>query len=200
VGHWEVPKTSWGAPIEPNSSEKAAHYFTSYRDAIASHPNQIIGSYVFLWGQKQERTPTWFSMFLEDGSETETVDVMHHAWNGAWPENRSPRIETMSLDSKTSDQDVVLEAGATYRAIVVAQDPDGDTLSYRWEIMPESGTRQVGGDRERIPEVLPGLVEAAENGGVNFRTPGEAGAYRLFVYVYDGRGHAGHANIPFLVK
>jgi hypothetical protein len=200
VGHWEVPKTYWGAPIEPNSSEKAAHYFTSYHDAIASQSDQIIGSYVFLWGQKQERTPTWFSMFLEDGSETETVDVMHHAWNGAWPENRSPRIETMLLDSKTSDQNVVLEAGATYQAIVVAQDPDGDTLSYRWEIMSESGTRQVGGDRERIPEVLPGLVEAAENGGVNFRTPGEAGAYRLFVYVYDGRGHAGHANIPFLVK
>ena len=31
-------------------------------------------------------------------------------------------------------------------------------------------------------------------------TPERQGAYRLFVYVYDGNGHAGHANIPFRVQ
>jgi hypothetical protein len=200
VGHWEVPKTSWGAPIEPDSSQKAAHYLDSYESAIAPHSGQIIGSYAFLWGQKQERTPTWYSMFLEDGTETEAIDVMHYAWNGTWPENRSPRIETMLLDSKTSTQDVVLEAGAPFEAKVVADDPDGDTLEYRWEIMRESEARQEGGDREQIPDLVPGLIDDANIGGVNVVAPGEAGAYRLFVYVFDGQGHAGHANIPFLVK
>lgn len=200
VGHWEVTKTSWGAPIESTSSEKAATYLKNYKEVIAADPDRIIGSYAFFWGQKQERTPTWYGMFLEDGTETEVVDVMHYAWNGTWPDNRSPRIETMLFDSKTSTQDVILQAGVRYQAKVVAADPDGDPLSYRWEVMRESEATQVGGDREEIPDLLSGLLEDAENGRVMVAAPREAGAYRLFVYVYDGQGHAGHANVPFLVK
>jgi hypothetical protein len=200
VGHWEVPRTSWGAPIEHNSSEKAASYLKNYEGVIAPLPYQIIGSFAFLWGQKQERTPTWYSMFLEDGSETETIDVMHYIWNGTWPENRSPQIKTMLLDSKTSHQEVVLEAGALSEAKIVASDPDGDRLKYRWEIMHESEAKQVGGDKEQMPAVLSGLIDVGNNGNVTVTAPGEAGAYRLFVYVHDGHGHAGHANIPFLVQ
>lgn len=198
-GHWEVSKTSWGAPIEPNSSEKAAHYLSNYQQTIAPHSDRIIGSYAFLWGQKQERTPTWYGMFLKDGSETETIDVMHYAWNGEWPANRSPRIDAMALDSKRSDQDVILAAGASYPANVMAEDPDGDPLTYRWELMRESAAKQEGGDSEEIPEVLSGLIEGAGN-SVSIMAPAQPGAYRLFVYVHDGQGHAGHANIPFLVE
>ena len=108
VGHWEVDKTAWGAPIEHNSSAKAAHYLDRYRDTISAHPGRILGSYAFLWGQKQERTPTWYGMFLKTGEETEAVDVMHYAWNGEWPDNRSPGIDTLSLDSRTAEQSVML--------------------------------------------------------------------------------------------
>jgi hypothetical protein len=31
-------------------------------------------------------------------------------------------------------------------------------------------------------------------------TPTAAGAYRVFVYVYDGRGNASSANMPFYVE
>ena len=103
IGHWEVGKTSWGAPIELNSSEKAANYLKSYKITIASDPDQLLGSYVFLWGQKQERTPTWYGMFLSDGSETETIDVMHYIWNDTWPDNRSPQIKSMMLLYKFCD-------------------------------------------------------------------------------------------------
>jgi hypothetical protein len=200
TGHWEVAKTSWGAPIEQNSSDKAASYLRSHETAIASDPERAIGSYVFLWGQKQERTPTWYGMFLADGSETEVIDVMHYVWNGAWPPNRSPRVAAMLLDGKAAGDDIVLAAGGRYEASIDARDPDGDALEYRWEIMRESGATQEGGDQEEVPETLPGLVSAAAPGRVSLAAPAEPGAYRLFLYVHDGQGHAGHANIPFLVK
>jgi len=200
IGHWEVGKTSWGAPIEQNSTEKAANYLKSYQVAIASNPDQVLGSYVFFWDQKQERTPTWYGMFLADGSATETIDVMHYIWTGDWPKNRSPQIIETRLDSKTSAKNVIVDANGRYQAKVVARDPEGDTLRYRWEIMVESAATQEGGDREEIPMTLQGLIERSESDKTEVRAPAEPGAYRLYVYVYDGQGHAGHANIPFLVR
>jgi hypothetical protein len=199
VGHWEVPTTDWGAPIEQNSSEKARSYLDAFETALAANPEQMMGSYVFLWGQKQERTPTWYGMFLADGSETEAIHVMHYLWTGVWPANRAPRIDGMLLDARTAGQGVVLSAGATYEASVEALDPDGDTLDFRWEVMRESTATQSGGDREEIPETLPGRVADSNRERVRVTAPTEAGAYRLFVYVYDGNGNAGHANLPFRV-
>ena len=31
------------------------------------------------------------------------------------------------------------------------------------------------------------------------KPPTQPGAYRLYTYVFDGKGHAAHANIPFYV-
>ena len=64
----------------------------------------------------------------------------------------------------------------------------------------ESEATQVGGDREDVPEAVEGRVEVGDDGGAILSAPEQAGAYRLFVYVYDGNGSAGHANIPFLVR
>jgi hypothetical protein len=200
VGHWEVRKTAWGASVEQNSSEKAANYMKSFEVAIASDRKQLLGSYVFLWGQKQERTPTWYGMFLADGSETEAIDTMHYIWTGNWPENRSPQIGSMQLDSRTSANDIVLQAGARYQAGVVASDPDGDPLTFHWEVMRESEATQSGGDKEEIPEKIEGLLDSPGLDQTAITTPRDAGAYRLFIYVYDGQGNAGHANIPFLVE
>ena len=200
IGHWEVAQTSWGAPIEQTSSEKAANYLRSHEIAIASNPRQVIGSYVFLWGQKQERTPTWYGLFLEDGSETEAIDVMHYIWSGEWPANRSPVVEAMFLDGRGAHDNVTLAADAIYEARIEAADPERDTLRYRWELMRESEAAQEGGDLEAVPERIDGRIDPPELDRVRVTAPGEQGAYRLFVYVYDGQGKAGHANIPFYVE
>lgn len=200
VGHWEVGKTSWGSPIELNSSEKAAHYLKSHQVAIASQPDRVIGSYVFLWGQKQERTATWYGMFLEDGTETEAIDVMYHIWNGTWPENRAPQVKSMTLNKKPAKKSVRLKAGEQYEAMVSASDPDGDKLNYQWEIRYESEATQEGGDKEEIPEEIEGLITENSGSNIMLAAPAMPGKYRLFVYIFDRQGHAGHANIPFLVR
>lgn len=200
IGHWEVPTTAWGAPIEQNSSEKAENYRKSHEIAIASQPEQVMGSYVFLWGQKQERTPTWYGMLLQDGTGTETIDVMQRIWTGSWPSNRAPAVGTLRLDSRTAYDNVTLQAGQPYQATITASDPDGDDLKFRWEIMRESEAKQSGGDLEQVPEMLPGLTRADAPGEATVTAPAEPGAYRLFVYVFDGEGSGGHANLPFLVE
>ncbi len=200
TGYWEVEKTDWGAPLENNSSTKADLYLQRYQKSILGLPKQVMGSFVFLWGQKQERTPTWFGMFLPNGMETESVDMMHYAWNGEWPKNRSPQLEDFTLEGKRAQNSIRLTTKRSYKAQVVAKDPDKDELTYRWEIMRESRSSKTGGDAEYIPEKINGLFAAPMADFVTFRAPEEEGAYRLFIYVEDGHDHSAHANIPFWVE
>jgi hypothetical protein len=200
TGWWEVGKTKWGAPIENNSSVKADFYKNRYQKSILSQSQQVMGSFVFLWGQKQERTPTWFGMLMPDGNETESVDVMHYIWKGSWPENRSPRLNDFTLDGKRAVNNVKLKAGTSYSAFVEVSDPDNDTLVYRWEIMEESNTQKTGGDAEYIPESFNDLFSENAKETATFKAPSKSGAYRLFVYIDDGNKHTAHANIPFWVE
>ena len=110
-GHWEVPTTEWGAPIEQSSSLKAEWYQRRYREGIYKDKKKCIGSYVFLWGQKQETTPTWYGIFMEDGSETEVSDVLQHEWTKAWPSNRAPHISSLKIDGKEAIENIYLQPG-----------------------------------------------------------------------------------------
>jgi len=200
VGHWEVFKTKWEAPVETTSSEKASNYAKSFVKAIEPQRKQLIGNYVFLWGQKQERTSTWYGMFLDSGERTEAIDVMHYIWQGAWPDNRSPRVSPIGLDDKVAFDNVYLFSGDSYEATINAVDPDNDTLKFRWEVRKESTATEVGGDLEAVPEVVEGLIENTTAQTITLTAPATPGAYRLYAYVYDGKGNAAHANFPFFVK
>jgi hypothetical protein len=191
--------TSWGVPTEMTSSEKASVFKRGQLEILAALEGQLIGSYAFLWGQKQERTPTWFGMFTETGEETEVVDVLHYQWNGSWPGNRAPVVRAMTLGNKNARSSITLEPGQQVEARVDLVDPDGDPLTYRWELKRESDSAQVGGDYEKPIEDIENLIDKEDTAIPRLTAPGP-GAYRLFVYAYDGEGHAAHANIPFLVK
>lgn len=199
TGHWEVPTTKWGAPIEDNSTVKAANYLKRYKGGIAADSLQCVGSYVFLWGNKQERTPTWYGIFLEDGKETESVDVMHYLWNGTWPANRTPQIESYTLNDKTALDNIALEANQETKAFVKIKDFENDAIDYTWGILPESTDLKDGGDHEERPEALPIDIISQNKGELSFKAP-KSGAYRLFIYANDGQNHSATANIPFMVN
>jgi hypothetical protein len=199
TGHWECEQTDWGAPVENNSSVKAHLYGTRYESVIASDPQHCLGSYAFLWGQKQERTPTWYGVFLDSGEQTESVEILQHLWSDKWPSNRCPEIVGASLNGETAHQSVHLRPGAPYPAKVSANDPDNDPLVYSWEVLGESAATTVGGDFETKPKSLPGVIQNPSTNEILLNAPSQPGAYRLFAYVRDGKGHAAHVNIPFYV-
>lgn len=199
TGHWEVPTTSWGAPIENNSTVKADWYERRHEIAIASDSIQCIGSYVFLWGQKHERTATWYGMFMPDGKKTAAVDAMEYIWTGIWPSNLAPRIDSFTLNGLEANANIELSVGMNTASTIVASDPEGDPLSYHWSIRPEATEIGHGGDDEAEPPIIPDLFIAMNHGEVNLNAPSEPGAYRLFIHITDGQGSAAHANIPFLV-
>lgn len=200
TGHWEVPTTNWGAPIEENSTLKASNYLKRFKGGIEADSLQCIGSYVFLWGNKQERTPTWYGIFLEDGKETESVDVMHYIWNDEWPENRTPLIKSYTLNGKVAEDNIILKPNQSYKAMIDIEDHEGDSITYIWEVLPESTDLKDGGDHEERPETLHiEFVDEGSRGAISFKAP-KNGAYRLFVYANDGLDHSATANIPFMVE
>ncbi len=200
TGHWEVGLTDWQAPIEQTSTEKATAIAERYQKAILADTNNCMGSFVFLWGQKQERTPTWYGLFTENDEETEAIDQMHNFWTGSWPENRCPSIISATLNGKTRFDNITLKPGKEYASALKLMDPDNDSIYIRSEILRESTDLKDGGDFETRPEALNELVRSTSIDKVVFNAPETAGAYRLFVYVLDGKNHAATVNFPFQVK
>lgn len=200
TGHWEVESTSWNRPIEETSHQKAALIQERYQKVILNNENQCLGSFVFLWGQKQERTPTWYGLILESGEETEMVDMMHFLWNDKWPENRSPQLKNFKLNEQNAFASIILHQNQLCTSQVFAEDPDSDTLYYQWEILKEVPleNQSEGGDFEPSPDRVMQFVYGENGDELTFSAP-EKGEYRLFVYVKDDNGHAATANIPFLV-
>jgi hypothetical protein len=77
---------------------------------------------------------------------------------------------------------------------------DGDQLSYRWEIKPESDSEQKGGAFEESIESMENIILDPTLKEIQFIAKKTPGAYRLFVYISDGNNHVAHANIPFYVE
>ncbi len=201
TGFWQVSNTPWKAPIEETSTGKAVKYKERYENSILADKDMCLGSYVFLWRQHQERTHTWFGMFDEKGLETEAVDVMHFEWSGKLPPNRTPQISSFKIDNKSANQKVYLNPEEHYKAKVLASDPEGDKLTYKWEVLEEGTKFPYGGNGEQKPPAIPGLIPKENNlPEIYFKAPTQTGAYRIFVYVYDGKGHLATANIPAFVQ
>ena len=193
-GHWEVGKTAWDAPIEPTSTFKATFFRDVYEKAVEAEKGKLcLGSFAFLWGHKQERTMTWFSLLLPDGARVGSVDVLQDLWTGKPAADLVPTIASLTLDESKA------AAGATLRAILEAADPEGEALATVWELRAETTEPGVGGDPEKEPRLVDGAVTKGDAAGAEIKLPDKPGPYRLFVEVKDGHGGAATANVPLLV-
>jgi Glycosyl hydrolases family 2, TIM barrel domain len=198
-GHWEVQKTAWGMPIEDTSTEKADLIVKGYEHAIATQP-QCLGSYVFLWGQKQEKTHTWYGLFLPDGTRLGGVDAMTYLWTGKWPEHRCPIIRgtIVAKPEQGTDQIApdVFRAGSQIHCSVVASESDGGQLTVKWDIRRDvANNSSSGGDPEAVPPPIESAIVRESGDTAIVKLPNSPGDYRIFVYVCNHAG-AATANLP----
>jgi hypothetical protein len=195
-GHWESPHTSWDAPIEPTSVQKAAQIEHAYRKGILGDTRRCLGSYAFIWGHKQETTATWFGLFLKSGERVNGQDTLTRLWTGKNPKHLVPTISPIVLNDV--DPSKPLAPGAQVEAQIKVTSPR--PVKIEWLLTRESDDRKTGGEAERAPDSFTTGILDIGGGKAKITMPQEAGAYRIFVYARDDKGGAATANFPFLIE
>lgn len=207
TGWWETDTTEWGAWIEQTSEEKRQVYEERYNNYILANP-RCLGSFVFLWGQKEERTPTWFSMFSETdveglplkGEKTPMVEAMQRVWTGTELAQTAPVLQQhITLNDQFAQANIRVGKGEEITGAVKVTDKENDTLTYVWEVLKEATVLGFGGSHEPRPDRIGEVLTTAEP-QLTLKAPAEAGNYRLYVYVLDGTGFVSTDNIPFQVQ
>ncbi len=199
-GPWDgTAETAWGAKIEQTSTKKAEQYYTRYKDKMPVNDHRLLGSFIFYWGQKQETTHTWFSIFDEAGNKTEAVDAAEAIWKGKPLVSSAPQINYMLLDSKGAKDDIFLRSNEKSTAEVFMLNSDAKIKRIVWEIYPEDWYKINNVNNIKKPLLITGLIEETKDLKVIFNTPLKEGPYRIFATIYDDKGYVATCNTPFYV-
>jgi hypothetical protein len=193
-GAWEAKRTAWNASFELTSTEKGDMYRKAWVDGIMAAQGLAVGGYAFLWGNKNETTVSWYGMVMhDDESNLEAVEVLAKEW-GKPLANRCPKIKALKVDGETS-----VAAGTVIKASVEAVDPDGDKLTYQWVLRGDSRDNRYGGGARAEVEALANAITKGNGPNAEVKLP-NAGPFRLFVYIHDGKGNGAVGNIPLQGK
>ena len=197
-GHWESPMTDWGVAVESTSKEKAEFRKIAYK-YITSDTKLCLGSYAFLWGHKQEQTPTWYGLFTEDGRSTQSIDILNEYWSNS-RKNKAPIIEKFQLNGLEKEESIRVKKGSECYFTYDYFDFENDSLNFEFILMPESTDKKVGGDFETTPEPIKFNIVRKNTNTLVINSPKKTGAYRFFIYIRDNGNNVATANIPFYVK
>ena len=199
-GPFEAKKTSWNAKIEPPNGVKAEQRKRRYLQLIEKDKERCLGSYCFLWGQKQESTATWHGMFLSNGNPTEAVDVMQYCWTGEWPESRAPSIKDISLENIGWRKDHILDSSTQATLSIEYNKYNNKKVIVEYILFPEAFSDKIGGDVQKSPDPIEFEIVKKSDTELTFISPNKKGAYRLFAYVKNEIGQSSVANIPFIIQ
>ena len=199
-GPFEAKKTSWKAKVEPPNGLKAEQRLRRYQELIEKDKELCLGSYCFLWGQKQESTATWHGMFLSNGNPTEAVDVMQYCWTGEWPQSRAPSIKNISLENTGWRKDHTLAPSIQATLKIEYLKYNNEEIIVEYVLFPEAFSEKIGGDIQKSPDPINLEIVEQSNNELIFKSPEEKGAYRIFAFVKNKKNQSSVANIPFLVE
>lgn len=195
-GIWEIKKDDVGAYRELTSTAKVEPYRNAYQKNVIDNAGQCLGSYAFMWGQKQEVTATWFSLLLKDDSRLGAVDALSEFWTGKAPANRCPQIESLALSSRESAS---VKPGDTLKLVLKVTDPERDALKVTWELFADEEQYGTGGDAEAAAKLLSQAIVKSDATSAEVKLPSDGGLYRVFATARDGHGGAAIANVPIRV-
>jgi beta-galactosidase/beta-glucuronidase len=199
-GPWTTDsQNAWGAYIENTSTKKAEQYQTIYQKYMPVNDPRFLGSMVFYWGQKQELTPTWFSLFDDNGAETEMVQVMQYLWTGAKAPERAPALKYMLVNGKGAKDNILFKPGIIAHSKVYLESTDTAGLKFKWMVFAEDWFKPNGIFSEKKPKEIKNSIIANNGSELNFKVPDKEGPYRLFVYIYNQKGSFATSNTPFYV-
>ncbi|WP_158618217.1 glycoside hydrolase family 2 TIM barrel-domain containing protein [Chitinophaga lutea] len=199
-GPWESDgTTAWGAPIERSSGRKAEQYLQLYKYMPVNNP-RFLGACVFFWGQKQETTHTWFSLFSDNGASSQAVNVMQFLWTNRWPEHNAPALKEVRVDGKGAWDNILLNPATVHTAEMVFDALPGDSIRIKWELLKEDWYMKNWYEPNlKKPASFDSLLLSCEGYKVTFRAPAKTGPYRIFATVFDDKGRFAAANTPFYV-
>lgn len=197
-GGWEAATTAWQSPIENTSTTTAEQVSEYYKNYMPVNDKRFLGSMIFYWGNKEEYTHTWFSIFNE-GKPTEIFEAIRDSWKGENSLHVSPQIEYILLDGKVASDNILTMPHSKHRAVLVSKKgTDTSVLQYHWQILKEDWWSYYK-KNPQIPASEPGLISDSSKENIEFLAPGEEGPYRLFLTVSNDKGYIATANIPFYV-
>lgn len=199
-GPWKgTEQTEWGSYIEDTSKKKAEIYKERYEKDMPFDDPRFLGASVFFWGNKQETTHTWFSIFDETGAASETVGTMQWLWTGKKTNEKYPDIKYMLLNEKGARDNIMLDASAIASAEVLMFSHSEKIKTISWNIYREDWYRKNNENSTQKLKPLKNLIQFENSLKVSFTAPSEEGPYRLFATIYDENGHFASCNTPFYV-
>lgn len=200
-GGWEADMTSWAAPIENTSTKKAEQFYDFYKNFMPVKDPRFLGSLAFYWGNRQEYTNTWYSIFDENGIPTEVKEALNDCWKNTSTNHNAPKLKYMLIDSLGAKENIIVSAGSNHRASLLLQQGYTDsTVTYVWQIVKDDWmTWGRTWDNFKKPLKENGLFLDSSLQFPNFTAPLKEGPYRVFITVYNSKGYCATANSPIYV-
>jgi len=198
-GPWAQEKTAWAAPVETTSTNKGEQYKENY-SILTNQYKESLGSTVFYWGQKQERTHTWFNIFDEQGRKSQVYYELKNIWEkNSTLINPPPQIRYMLVNDKGAKDNLVFLPNEFVNARVLLDSKIDSTLQFKWEIQEEGWNYEGGGAAHKMTNRISTTMVNIKRNEIDFQVPKREGPYRIFVHIYDQNGNFATTNTPFYV-
>ena len=197
-GHWECEMTTWNVPIEPTSTKKAEQIIDRYEIIENIADGECLGSLIFFWGEKHERTHTWFNLFQGD-SQSEIVNELENAWKKSNINPKPIGLKYMLVEDKGARDNIVFAPNEFITSEIIFYNWRRDSLRIIWEIYTEDWYQNKYSDIVRPRTKVNNAFKGFLNNKASFITPVIEGPYRIFAHVYDQYGNFATANTPFYV-